>query len=93
MGKELRLDINSNATKGFASNSPVQQKYVSSKGGRVKTKKGLGAMPPDKAAEIQRKGGLARQQQLRNSVSTDNPKRKEQNGKDSIPSGNEGHRR
>lgn len=65
-----------NATKGFASNSPVQQKYVSSKGGRVKTKKGLGAMPPDKAAEIQKLGGKKRQQL-----------RKEQNGKDFIPSG------
>lgn len=67
-----------NATKGFASNSPVQQKYVSSKGGRVKTKKGLGAMPPDKATEIQKLGGLKRQQI-----------RKENNGKeDFIPSGN-----
>lgn len=81
MGKELRpansVNGSSNATKGFASNSPVQQKYVSSKGGRVKTKKGLGAMPPDKATEIQKLGGKKRQQL-----------RKEQNGKDSISSGN-----
>ena len=76
MGKELRstnsVDRNSNATKGFASNSPVQQKYVSSKGGRVKTKKGLGAMPPDKATEIQRLGGLKRQQKLREEQKTQN---------------------
>ena len=74
MGKELR------STKGFASNSPVQQKYVSAKGGRVKTKKGLGAMPPDKALEIQRSGGLKRQTLMR----------EEKDGKDSIPSGNAG---
>lgn len=83
MGKKLRSTNSdkrsSNATKGFASNSPVQQKYVSSKGGRVKTKKGLGAMPPDKALEIQKLGGKKRQQL-----------RKEQNGKDSISSGNTG---
>ena len=66
-----------NATKGFASNSPVQQKYGSAKGGRVKTKKGLGAMPPDKAAEIQRLGGKKRQTLMR----------EEKDGKDSIPSG------
>ena len=87
MGKKLR------STKGFASNSPVQQKYISAKGGRVKTKKGLGAMPPDKALEIQKLGGKKRQQ-LRNSVLTDSedvsPLRKEQNGKDSISSGNTG---
>lgn len=65
------------ATKGFASNSPVQQKYVSAKGGRVKTKKGLGAMPPDKAKQIQKQGGLKRQEKLR----------EEKYGKDSIPSG------
>lgn len=69
MGKELRSTNSdkrsSNATKGFASNSPVQQKYVSSKGGRKKVPKGLGSMPPEKAAEIQKKGGLARQQRLR----------------------------
>ena len=71
MGKELR------STKGFASNSPVQQKYVSAKGGRVKTKKGLGAMPPDKALEIQKLGGKKRQTLMR----------EEKDGKDSIPSG------
>ena len=81
MGKELRSTNSdkrsSNATKGFASNSPVQQKYVSSKGGRVKTKKGLGAMPPDKALEIQKLGGKKRQQKLR----------EEKNEQDSISSG------
>ena len=69
-----------NHQSGFASNSPVQQRYVSSKGGRVKTKKGLGAMPPDKALEIQKLGGKKRQQKLR----------EEKNGKDSISSGNAG---
>ena len=84
MGKELRSTNSdkrsSSATKGFASNSPVQQKYVSSKGGRVKTKKGLGAMPPDKALEIQRLGGKKRQTLIR----------EERDGKDSISSGNAG---
>lgn len=65
-----------NATKGFASNSPIQQKYVSAKGGRKKVPKGLKKMTPEKAREIQRLGGLKRQQI-----------RKELNGKDSIPSG------
>lgn len=69
-----------NANSGFGSNSPVMQKYVSAKGGRVKTKKGLGAMPPEKAKEIQALGRLA------------NKLKKEQNnGKDSIPSGNTGN--
>ena len=94
MGKELRttnsVKRSSNATKGFASNSPVQQRFVSAKGGRKKVPKGLKKMTPEKAKEIQRKGGLARQQQLRNSVRSDfedeSPLRKEQNGKDSIPS-------
>ena len=67
-----------NATKGFASNSPVQQKYVSAKGGRKKVPKGLKQMTPEKARDIQRKGGLARQQQLR----------EEKNEQDSISSGN-----
>ena len=84
MGKELRSTNSdkrsSNATKGFASNSPVQQRYVSSKGGRVKTKKGLGAMPPDKARKIQSMGGKKK---------WENIKIKEKNGKDSIPSGDE----
>ena len=66
-----------NATKGFASNSPVQQKYVSSKGGRKKVPKGLARLPADKAQEIRRLGGLKRQQKLR----------EEKNVKDSIPSG------
>jgi hypothetical protein len=65
------------STKGFASLSPVQKKYVSAKGGRVKTKKGLGAMPPDKAAAIQKLGGLKRQEILR--------QQKENDGKDFIP--------
>ena len=67
-----------NKNSGFASNSPVQQKYVSAKGGRKKVPKGLKQMAPEKARDIQRKGGLARQQQLR----------EEKNGKDSISSGN-----
>lgn len=65
-----------NATKGFASNSPVQQRFVSAKGGRKKVPKGLKKMTPEKAKEIQRKGGLARQQQLR----------EEKNEQDSISS-------
>ena len=67
-----------NATKGFASNSPVQQKFVSSKGGRKKVPKGLAKIDPERALEIRRKGGLARQQQLR----------EEKNEQDSISSGN-----
>ena len=90
MGKELRLDINSNATKGFASNSPVQQKYVSAKGGRKKVPKGLKKMTPEKAKEIQRKGGLARQQQLKELRSTNSVDseilREEKNEQNSISS-------
>lgn len=70
-----------NATKGFASNSPVQQKYVSSKGGRKKVPKGLAKIDPERALEIRRLGGLKRQQKLR----------EEQNVKDSIPSGDASH--
>lgn len=69
-----------NATKGFASNSPVQQKFVSSKGGRKKVPKGLAKIDPERALEIRRMGGLKRQQQLR----------EEKNEQDSISSGNEG---
>ena len=69
-----------NATKGFASNSPVQQKFVSSKGGRKKVPKGLAKIDPERALEIRRMGGLKRQQILR----------EEKNGKDSISSGNTG---
>ena len=68
------------ATSGFASNSPVQQKFVSSKGGRKKVPKGLAKIDPERALEIRRMGGLKRQQILR----------EEKNGKDSIPSGNAG---
>ena len=85
MGKELRstnsVDRNSNATKGFASNSPVQQKFVSSKGGRKKVPKGLAKIDPERALEIRRMGGLKRQQILR----------EEKNVKDSIPSGDASH--
>lgn len=69
-----------NATKGFASNSPVQQKFVSSKGGRKKVPKGLAKIDPERALEIRRMGGIKRQQQLR----------EEKNEQDSISSGNEG---
>lgn len=69
MGKELRSTNSdkrsSNATKGFASNSPVQQRYVSAKGGRKKVPKGLAKIDPERALEIQRIGGLKRQQILR----------------------------
>lgn len=68
-----------NATKGFASNSPVQQKFVSSKGGRKKVPKGLAKIDPERALEIRRMGGLKRQQILR----------EEKNEQDSISSGNE----
>ncbi len=70
-----------NATKGFASNSPVQQKFVSSKGGRKKVPKGLAKIDPERALEIRRMGGLKRQQILR----------EEKNVKDSIPSGDASH--
>ena len=101
MGKELRttnsVKRSSNAAKGFASNSPVQQKYVSAKCGRKKVPKGLKQMTPEKARDIQRKGGLARQQQLRNSVLTDSedvsPLREEKNEQDSISSRDTSHRK
>lgn len=69
------------ATSGFASNSPVQQKFVSSKGGRKKVPKGLAKIDPERALEIRRMGGLKRQQQLR----------EEKNEQDSIPSRGSGH--
>ncbi len=69
-----------NHQSGFASNSPVQQKFVSAKGGRKKVPKGLAKIDPERALEIRRMGGLKRQQILR----------EEKNGKDSIPSGNAG---
>lgn len=78
MDKELRSDKNSNSTKGFASNSPAQRKFVSRKGGIKKVKKGLGAMPPDKARKIQSMGGKKK---------WENIKAKEKYGKDFIPSG------
>jgi hypothetical protein len=68
------------STKGFASNSPAQRRYVSAKGGRAKVKKGLALLPVEKAREIQRRGGLKRQDILR--------KEKEQNEQNSISSGN-----
>ena len=67
-----------NHQSGFASNSPVQQKFVSAKGGRKKVPKGLAKIDPERALEIRRMGGLKRQQKLR----------EEKNGKDSISSGN-----
>ena len=99
MGKELRstnsVKRSSNATKGFASNSPVQQRFVSAKGGRKKVPKGLAKIDPERALEIRRLGGLARQQQIRNSVRSDfedeSPLREEKNEQDSIPSGRSGH--
>ena len=69
-----------NHQSGFASNSPVQQKFVSAKGGRKKVPKGLAKIDPERALEIRRMGGLKRQQILR----------EEKNGKDSISSGNTG---
>lgn len=54
-----------NHQSGFASNSPVQQKYVSAKGGRKKVPKGLAKIDPERALEIRRMGGLKRQQILR----------------------------
>lgn len=53
------------STRGFASNSPAQRKWVSYLGGRKKVKKGFGAMPPDKAKKIQSAGGIARAKKLK----------------------------
>ena len=46
----------SRSNKGIASN-PIIHKFASSKGGKVRTKKGLGAMSPEKRREIQSLGG------------------------------------
>lgn len=54
-----------NSNSGFGSNSPVQQRYVSAKGGRKKVPKGLARIDPERALEIRRMGGLKRQQQLK----------------------------
>ena len=67
-----------NHQSGFASNSPVQQKFVSAKGGRKKVPKGLAKIDPERALEIRRMGGLKRQQILR----------EKKNEQDSISSGN-----
>ena len=66
-----------NHQSGFASNSPVQQKFVSAKGGRNKVPKGLAKIDPERALEIRRMGGLKRQQILR----------EKKNEQDSISSG------
>ena len=66
-----------NHQSGFASNSPVQQKFVSAKGGRKKVPKGLAKIDPERALEIRRMGGLKRQQILR----------EKKNEQDSISSG------
>lgn len=71
-----------NKNSGFASNSPIQQRFTSAKGGRVKTKKGLGAMDPDRARVIQL-AGVAKRKLIREERSLTN-------GKDSISSRNAG---
>ena len=45
---------------GFQDMQEVVHKAASSKGGRVRTKKGLAAMSPEKRREVQSKGGKAR---------------------------------
>lgn len=45
---------------GFQDMKEVVLKAASSKGGRVRTKKGLAAMSPEKRREVQSKGGKAR---------------------------------
>lgn len=45
---------------GFQDMKEVVHKAASSKGGRVRTKKGLAAMSPEKRREVQSKGGKAR---------------------------------
>lgn len=42
---------------GFQDMQEVVHKAASSKGGRVKTRKGLAAMSPEKRREVQSKGG------------------------------------
>ena len=42
---------------GFQDMKEVVHKAASSKGGRVRTKKGLAAMSPEKRREVQSKGG------------------------------------
>lgn len=47
-----------NKNSGFASHSPAERKFLARKAGRKRGRKGLAAMPPEKAREIQRLGGL-----------------------------------
>ena len=79
-----------NHQSGFASNSPVQQKFVSAKGGRKKVSKGLAKIDPERALEIRRMGGLKRQQQLKELRSTNSVDseilREEKNEQNSISS-------
>lgn len=70
--------------RGFALNSPAQQKYVSQKGGRVKTKKGLGAMPPEKARKIQSMGGKRKAQVIKERKLNEEDSISDRNGGGSI---------
>lgn len=67
----------SNRKQGFASLSPAQRSAISRKGGRARVPKGFAALSEEQLAEVSRKGALKRWEN----------KRKEQDGKDSIPSG------
>ncbi len=55
------------SNKGFASN-PIIHKFASSKGGKVRTKKGLGSMPIEKRRAIQSLGGKQSANNRRNGV-------------------------
>lgn len=64
--------------RGFATLSPAQLKAVSRKGGQAKVSKGLAKLSPGEVTSIAQRGAAARWA---------HKKGKENNGKDSIPSG------
>ena len=46
--------------KGFAISHPLIHKFLSAKGGRVRTKKGFAALSPERRKEIAASGGKAK---------------------------------
>jgi hypothetical protein len=51
--------MSDSANKGIATN-PIIHKFASAKGGRVKTKKGLAKLSPERRGEIASLGGKAK---------------------------------
>jgi Stress-induced bacterial acidophilic repeat motif len=52
--------VTKDSDRGFALVNPIIHKFISSKGGKVRTKKGLAAMTPEKRKAIASMGGKAK---------------------------------